>query len=264
MHGITAPFFAALTAWLTYRAVSNGRRTDFAVAGAALGLGMWYYAAYRLFPLVIAFVLVHGLVAAGEGRRRLLLNIGTMALFASVVTLPLAQFAVSHPDEFFNRTAVTSVFSQTSEGETGRVLWESLVRHLGMFHIEGDPNGRHNIPGAPMLDFFSGILMLVGLAVAVYRWRNAAFIALPIWIFVMIMPGVLTIPWEAPQSLRTITVIPAVIALVTIGISAIWDAGRSTRIPVLRVGTAAFIAILIAVIAYTNINAYFGEQANDP
>ena len=264
MHGITAPFFAALTAWLTYRAVSNGRRTDFALAGAALGLSMWYYAAYRLFLLVIAFVLIHGLITATERRKRFMLNVGIMAFFAAMVTLPLTQFTVSHPDEFFRRTEVTSVFAHTNEGETGRMIRESLVRHLGMFHLEGDPNSRHNIPRAPMLDIFSGLLMLVGLAVAVTRWRNAAFIALPVWILVMIMPGVLTIPWEAPQSLRTITVIPAVIALITIAIGYIWRLGSSVSLPAVRMGTAVAVVLLLTVIAYSNVSAYFGEQANDP
>ena len=37
MHGITAPFFAALAAWLTYRAIDRGRAADFALAGACLG-----------------------------------------------------------------------------------------------------------------------------------------------------------------------------------------------------------------------------------
>lgn len=264
MHGITASFFAALTAWLTYRAVSNGRRMDFAVAGIALGLGMWFYAAYRLFPLVIAFVLLHALVSKVGQRRRLMLNIGVMAFFALIVTLPLNQFMASHPDEFFRRTEVTSVFAHAAEGEAGQVIRESLISHLLMFHIEGDPNGRHNIPYAPMLDIFSGLLMLLGLAVAITKWRNAFFIVLPVWIIVMIMPGVLTIPWEAPQSLRAITVIPAVMVLITIGIAFIWKLGTLLRTPIARVGTASFIAVLLAAIAYANLNAYFVEQANSP
>ena len=264
MHGITAPFFAALTAWLTYRAVRKGGMADFAVAGVALGIGMWYYAAYRLFPLVIAFVLIHALITAKSQRRRLMLNIGIMAFFAAIVTLPLIQFATTLPDEFFRRTSVTSVFSQAPEGEVGDAIRESLIRHLKMFHFEGDPNGRHNIPGAPMLDPLSGLLMLVGLAVALSRWRNVAYLALPVWILVMIMPGVLTIPWEAPQSLRTITVIPAVIALITLGVALIWRMGSSVNIPVARTGTAAVISLLLAGIGYANVNAYFGEQANDP
>ena len=264
MHGITAPFFAALTAWLTYRAIDRGRAADFALAGACLGLGMWFYAAYRLFAIVIAFVLLHTLVFGRKERRRLLVNIGVMAFFSIIVTLPVAQFAVTNTDEFFKRTQSTSIFAHVDDGDESRALIENLRKHLGMFHIEGDPNGRHNIPRAPMLDIFSGLLMLVGLAIAATRWRNASFIVLPVWVLVMIMPGVLTIPWEGPQSLRSIAVIPAVIALIAIGIGFIWNLGWSTRFPVVRLGTAAAMAALLAIVGYANLNAYFGEQAKSP
>ena len=266
MHGITAPFFAALTAWLTFRALDRGRAADFALAGAMLGLGMWFYAAYRLFVIVIVFLCLHSLIFAdgGRGRKRLLRNFGVMALFALIVTLPVVQFAASDSEEFFKRTQNTSIFAHVDDGEETRALLRSLTKHLGMFHLEGDPNGRHNIPREPMLDFMSGILMLVGLAVAIARWRSAAHLSLPVWIFVMIMPGVLTIPWEAPQSLRAITVIPAVIALIAVAIGFIWDRARAFRFPALRAGAAACIAGLLVVIGYANINAYFGEQVNSP
>ncbi len=264
MHGITAPFFAAITAWLTFRALDRGRAADFALAGAMLGLGMWFYAAYRLFVIVIVFLFLHKFIFADGGRRRMLRNFGVMALFALIVTLPVVQFAVTHSEEFFKRTQHTSIFAHVDDGEETRAVLRSLTKHLAMFHLEGDPNGRHNIPREPMLDFLSGILMLVGLAVAVARWRSAAHLSLPVWILVMIMPGVLTIPWEAPQSLRAITVIPAVIALIAVAIGFIWDKARAFRLPALRVGAAACIAGLLVVIGYANINAYFGEQANSP
>ena len=264
MHGITAPFFAALAAWLTFRALDRGRAADFALAGTVLGMGMWFYAAYRLFVIVIAFLLLHRLIFADGGRKRMLRNFGVMALFALIVTLPVVQFAATHSEEFFKRTQRTSIFAHVNEGEETRALLQSFTKHLGMFHLEGDPNGRHNIPREPMLDFLSGILMLAGLAVAVARWRSAAHLSLPVWIVVMIMPGVLTIPWEAPQSLRAITVIPAVIALIAVAIGFIWDKARAFGYPVLRVGAAACIAGLLVVIGYANINAYFGVQANNP
>jgi 4-amino-4-deoxy-L-arabinose transferase-like glycosyltransferase len=264
MHGITAPFFAALTAWLTFRALDRGRAADFALAGAMLGLGMWFYAAYRLFVIVIIFLFLHRFILADGGRRRLLRNFGVMALFAVIVTLPVVQFAATNSEEFFKRTQRTSIFAHVDDGEEMGALLRSFTKHLGMFHVEGDPNGRHNIPSEPMLDFISGILMLVGLAVAMARWRSAAYLSLPVWVLVMIMPGVLTIPWEAPQSLRSITVIPAVIALIAVAIGFIWDRARSFRLPALRLGAASCIAGLLVVIGYANINAYFGEQANSP
>ena len=264
MHGITAPFFAALTAWLTFRALQRGRLMDFAFAGATLGLGMWFYSAFRLFPFVVAFVLLHALVLGKTERRRILVGIGVMALFSVFVALPVVQFAAVHSGEFFERTQSTSLFAHVDDGNGAGALLENFRKHLGMFHFAGDPNGRHNIPGEPMLDVISGLLMLIGLAVAISRWREAAYLVLPVWILVMIMPGVLTIPWEAPQSLRTITVIPAVIILITVGIAFIWRVGRSVSLHAARVGTAVVIALLLGGIGYANVSAYFGEQANNP
>ena len=265
LHGITAPFFAALSAWLTYRAIRSERASDFALAGAALGLGMWFYSPFRLFPIVIGFVLLHALIFAKSNMRvSLLRNIAIMALLSFVFAAPVVQVAVVYPDEFFDRTNHVLISNFVDEEETTSALIQNLRKHLLMFHVEGDPNGRHNIPRAPMLDMFSGVLMLLGLAVALYRWRNVAYIVLPLWAVIMIMPGVLTIPWEAPQSLRSITVIPAVIALITIGIGLIWKLGSSAQLPAARIGTAAVIAALLAAIAYTNLHAYFSEQAGHP
>ena len=79
------------------------------------------------------------------------------------MALPIVQFAAVHPEEFFERTQRTSLFAHVDDGDETDALLENFWKHIGMFHFEGDPNGRHNIPGAPMLDPLSGLLMLVGL-----------------------------------------------------------------------------------------------------
>lgn len=264
MHGVTMTFFTAITAWLTYRALRSERMADFALAGAAMGLGMWFYTPFRLFPLVMGIAALHALIFTRTARKRLLINFGALALFAVLVTLPLLQFAATHPEEFFRRPGDVSIFAHVPEGEAASAVMNNLLRHLRMFHFEGDPNGRHNIPGEPMLDTLSGLLMLAGLAVVAFRWRNAAMFALPFWVLIMIMPGTLSIPWESPQSLRSIAVIPAVIALITLAVGYIWQSGRALNLPVARYIAPILASALLAVIAYANIEAYFGEQANDP
>ena len=80
----------------------------------------------------------------------------------------------------------------------------------------------------------------------------------------MVMPGVLTIPWEAPQSLRSITVIPAVIALITIAIDFVWKLGGSSHLRLVRIATGTAIGVVLIAIAYTNLDTYFNVQANHP
>lgn len=264
MHGVTMTFFTAITAWLTYRALRSERMADFALAGAAMGLGMWFYTPFRLFPLVMGIVALHALIFTRTARRRLLINFGALALFAVFVSLPVLQFAATQPEEFFRRSSDVSIFAHVPEGEAASAVRNNLLRHLRMFHFEGDPNGRHNIPGEPMLDTLSGLLMLAGLAVVAFRWRNAAMFALPFWVLIMIMPGTLSIPWESPQSLRSIAVIPAVIALITLAVGYIWQSGRALKLPIARYIAPIVASALLAVIAYANVNAYFGEQANNP
>ena len=60
-------------------------------------------------------------------------------------------------------------------------LENSLVRHIKMFNLQGDGNGRHNLPGAPAVDFVSGALFVVGLGYCLYRWRSPAFILMALW-----------------------------------------------------------------------------------
>jgi hypothetical protein len=264
MHGITAPLFAALTAYLTLRALGTGRRSDYGYAGAALGLGMWFYAAHRLFPLVVGFMLLHHLVLQRPPLRRFATQLAVMAVVALAVAAPVVQSAVVDSDDFFKRTRESSVFSHASVGDAFSQMKTSLGKHLVMFNYKGDPNPRHNLPDAPMLDFLSGVLLVLGTGIALIGWRNVALASLPVWMLLMVLPGVMTLPWEAPQSLRSIGALPAVIAAITVAVGTLWWVGRSAPWPLVRQGTPVVVALMLGVIAYANINTYFGEQARNP
>jgi len=264
MHGITVPLFAALAAYLTFRALRSDRLSDYGYAGAALGLGMWFYTPFRLFPLVVGFILLHRLLVSRPGMRRLGARVLLMAATALIMAAPVVQSSVREPDQFFSRTRATSVFSLMPWNEAIESMWVGLGKHALMFSHEGDANPRHNLPKKPMLDFLSGTLMVLGLGVALSRWREPVMIALPVWMFVMVLPGVITLPWEAPQSLRSIGVIPAVAMSITLALGALWWAGRSAPWSLVRRSTPVVVAAAVGVIAFANVNTYFGPQARDP
>ena len=264
MIGITTVLFAALTAWLTFRATRTGRSSDYAFAGVALGLGMWFYAPFRMFPLVVGFILLHHLIVARPPFRLFAANVALMALLSLFVAAPVVQYAMDEPAQFFSRTQATSVFELTPRDQWADQIATSLVEHGLMFNQAGDTNPRHNLPGAPMLDLVVGALFLLGFFFALTQWRDVAMFVLPFWVLFMLLPGVLTVPWEAPQSLRAIAVIPAVAALSAFAIGELWGAAR--RVPWARIRSFAAPAILalLAFIAYANVGLYFGDQASDP
>ena len=264
MHPVTMTLTTALAAYLTLRALRSRRISDYGYAGAALGFGMWFYASFRLFPLVIGFILLHYLLFQRPEIKRFLLRVFVMGAVAFLMAAPVMQFAAREPDAFFDRTRDTSVFSLMPFGDAVEQIRVSLGKHALMFNYEGDPNPRHNLPGAPMLDFLSRVLLVLGLGVGLVRWRSVTLIVLPLWIFLMLLPGVLTVPWEAPQALRSIGVVPAVVLTITLALGVVWNAGRASPWPMARRGTPFAMAGLLGVIAFLNINTYFGDQASDP
>ena len=98
--------------------------------------------------------------------RRFLGQALAIGLVALVVAAPVVRAAVVDSDEFFARTRTTSVFSDRPVGNAVGEIWTSLGTHAFMFNYEGDDNPRHNLPGSPMLDFLSGMLLVIGLGVA--------------------------------------------------------------------------------------------------
>ncbi len=264
MHGITGILFASLSAWLTLRAIRTGRVSDYIFAGASMGLGMWFYAPLRVFPLVIALLLLHHLIVRRPRGRRFIYHSVIMFATALFVSAPIVLVATNDPEMFFARARTTSVFQISPIEHWVDDIRTSLIRHGLMFNLEGDANGRHNLPGAPMLDFFMGSLFALGFFFALTRWRDTALFSLPIWVLIMILPGVFTVPWESPQSLRSIVVIPAVAGLAAYVVDRVWMTGREAPWMSVRIATIPLMLGLLGIIGFSNISLYFGQQANDP
>ena len=125
-----------------------------------------------------------------------------MGVVTTLVIAPLVWFAWSHPDVFWSRLQDTFIFADKSESERLPALWTSIWKHLMMFNWRGDPNGRHNLPGAPMLDGVTGVLTVLGLAYSIWRWKDPRYTLLLLWLAFTLLGGILSLDFEAPQSLR--------------------------------------------------------------
>ena len=84
----------------------------------------------------------------------------------------------------------------------------NAAKHLLMFNYRGDPNGRHNLPGEPMLDYATSVFAVLGAGLALTRLREPRQFLLPIWLLIMLAGGVFSLDFEAPQSLRAIGSLP--------------------------------------------------------
>ena len=156
-----------------------------------------------------------------------------------------------------NRPQQASVFSTTPPELLLSTIWDSTLRHAGMLQVAGDRNGRHNLPGAPMLDAVTAVFMVVGLVVAAARWRQPRYALVIAWLPFMLLPGILSVAFEAPQGLRAIGAVAPAVLLAAIGLAA-----ATSR---LQPETGNLMAVVLVFLAgASNLGTYFGLQRQDP
>lgn len=271
MTGIDTPFFELLSLYFLTRLLRRGHLRDAAWAGLSLGMGLMFYTAFRLFLAAVGIFAVlaalrwQGWVVESLRQTRWrgqLARLGVLVLAAWLAAMPLVEFALRNPDDFMYRTRQISILTRRDQPNLALALWTTTRKHLLMFNFQGDKNGRHNLPGEPMLDPLTGMLFVLGLALALTRRRPAdAF-------FLLLFPlglagGILSVDFEAPQSLRSIAAMPAVLYFAALAAAELGREAENSLTPLPRTVTAVPAAVLAGFIIFSNAHTYFVRQAGD-
>lgn len=261
---IATPLFVVLSTGLLLRGLRTQRLLAYAGAGLALALGLVGYTSFRLFAPVLPLFVLAVLASRREAWRNSWRGLVTLTVVAVVISTPLITFAVANHEEFMQRASDVSLFKDQPAEARGALLIDNLRAHLLMFNVEGDANGRHNLPARPMLDPWLGPLFVLGSALALWRWRNPRFFLLLLWFGFTLLGGVLSLGFEAPQSLRANGVLPValLLALVPIGeILRLWEhSDGGVYYP--RFLPAVAVTALMPLLLW-NWNAFFRVQTQD-
>ena len=262
MTGADTPFFEFLSLFFLVCFVRRGRFGHAVAAGAAVGAGLMFYQGFRLFVIVVALSAV---VLAIRRRRELgadfrasAARVAALVAATFIVAMPFVGYTARHPGEVFERARDVSIFTRRDEPSLRKAIWQNLTRHVSMFNYQGDRNGRHNIPGEPMLDPAMGTLLVLGVGLALAgagQPANAFFLALGI---AGLAGGILSVDFEAPQSLRSIAAFPAIAYFIALATAAIGRAGEQAFTGRARrwlvVPAFAVVVYMLAVNAYHAIS----------
>lgn len=265
-HWAATAVLAAL--WLLFRMRRTGALSDAVLAGVVLGWGVCLYYSFRLFvfPLLVFFLV--WVVAALRGRGtsagpgRLAVLSGALVISGLVAVAPLAQFAVQNWAIFASRTGAVSIFNHRDEPDLTKALLANTQKHLAMFHFAGDRNGRHNLPGAPMVDEVTGSLLIAGAFLALLSWGGGTGAVFLATVLTGLLGGILSVDFEAPQSLRSIGAMPAVYLLGALALDAFAGALRTRGAAGRAMGSLTIPAALGAVLVL-NARTYFLDQMTD-
>jgi hypothetical protein len=116
---------------------------------------------------------------------------------------------------------VNAPLNALREGDFRPVL-ANVPRVLGMFTVQGDATVRNNMPNRPVFPGpIWGGLFYLGVLVSLFRLRDERYALVLVWLGVMVTPSLVTI--EAPNFVRTLGAMPAVMILPAVGMEWLFD-----------------------------------------
>ncbi len=238
----------------THTTINSSRPTIwFALGGIVMGLSLYTYSTARFAPLVIVALALYVAFMHRQLLRQILPRLALTLVIAALVFLPLGNYFLHNPEDFVKRAREVTIFNPALQEDTlGQTLLDSTLRSLGMFAIRGDSRWDRNLPGRPIFDPISSLLMLIGASLAVRRFRQPAYGFIVLWLVLMFTPSIFAIK-DNPNYLRVTGLIPALFILPALGTAWLWQVWESNATARLRT-----LPILLVIVAFLGgaVNAY--------
>lgn len=248
-------FLELVSVWFFLKFKSS-RNTHYLI-GTGLFAGLAYnsYTPGRLFFLIPLIFLSAEFKNLRNVRLHIVKPLMSFMVPFLIIIAPLTLYLSVHPDIRINQLSyVTNDKMQVSEKVEFAI--DNVKRTLGMFHISGDMNGRHNYPGKATLNPLAGFFFAIGILYSLRRvkqFENSFFLA---YFILSILPMMLTYPWENPNILRSFTAIPAIIFFIGNAILLIH------KLPLKAKFLSYGLWVIFYIAAVYDIRTYFVYQAN--
>jgi Dolichyl-phosphate-mannose-protein mannosyltransferase len=207
------PALTVVSFYFLARGLRTRRHLFFVLGGVAAAFNVYYYAGGRLTGLVAAIFLAYVSIFHRPFVRRYASQIGAFGLALLLVYTPflfsLLAFpihATDYPNDRFIWLHHADLARLYGTSSWPLILWNQLTRTLSIitFNADYSANGILNYPIARPLE---AALVILGLAWALWRWRDTRYALLSIWFWTTIFAGgVLTI--EAPNLPRIVAILP--------------------------------------------------------
>ncbi len=157
--------------------------TVFVLLGVLLGVGIYIHPAHLMLVLFsMTFILYRF-----RSRRELPPSTIAFLLFSLLLMIIIAMPYLITSLRLPGLSGAARVFDGAGVSPI-----TALINSLGGIFFLGDSNAAHNVPGRPLLDLASGLLVLLGLLRTVLQWRESRYALLLLATLVLLPTAVLS------------------------------------------------------------------------
>lgn len=225
LNNVWDGLFTALALAGLWHGWKNNSRLGWIVGGLALGLGQYFYVAFRVFPVLVLLWSGFAFLLDRPAFKRHFASLILSALVALVVFLPLGIFFADRPEEFnapFNRVTIMEGWLDREVQITGQtpaqvVRGQMVKTALGFTH---EPLRLLYDPGSPLLKPAAAILFLMGVFWAIATLDLRYLLLLLPLLSVIFLGG---FSQDPPASQRYVVAIPVVAILLAVPLTQLAD-----------------------------------------
>lgn len=198
------------------------------LSGVLAALAAYAYHTGRLTPLVLALLVALMLGRDRASWRRALPGLAAAVLAGLLVLVPLLWFIAGDFSGYNRRTGAVAFYTNEDAGVHAPLLLllRNAQRYLLMWHVAGDANGRHHAPGAPMVDAVSGVLLLLGVLLALAVRQNKPMRVVLAWLALGMLPGLLST--GAPHAMRGLPALAPACVLAGMALAVLYRSVRTS------------------------------------
>ncbi|MGB3714127.1 MAG: glycosyltransferase family 39 protein [Candidatus Promineifilaceae bacterium] len=263
MTNVWDPLLVTAAIGLLYVAWQERNRKLWIIAGIVTGLNAYVYTASHILPIILLGLFIY-LLRDWRELWEQRSNIFAASVMVLIVSFPQFLYYRLNTTIFFDRVNALGIIQSgwlLQESDlTGLSPFEVIIRQFwsGLLSFQaGLDNSTAYNPGVSILGFWPAALFVLGVGMAIWRFRQLRFAILLIWTGVtLIFAGALL--ESPPNSHRLLIAIPAVYLLVSL--AAFWLVYQVLRL--LKVSRRYVIPVVLSIavlIAMSDLFFYFGD-----
>ncbi len=260
VNNIVTPFFWCGCFFFILRALRRGRPVDWVLAGIFGGLGEHFYYGTRLLWVILVVFALYLLVVHWRRAKYYILSFGLVVAGYMAAFGPLFGWFIVHPGLYFGRAGTYAIWNHFP------VSFDDLIK---MWNTLWPPFARNllTVSTLPATDslYFSTLLMpieaallVLGVALLVWRWRQPAAFLILLWGLGVLVVGGTIVP-DAGNLNHWTPGFPAFYAAVALPVSGLaWAVGR-VRSYRFHYVAAGLLGAAVVLLGFFDINYYFTQ-----